>query len=82
MLLQTEGRPKYASEVRKVTARNQLDTAHDRRVRGMHIGAALRHARAAASLNLDGAPVDEIRREAGHALDCLCVIVWPNDKER
>jgi hypothetical protein len=48
----------------------------DRRAIGQHIGAALRHARAACGLNLEQAPLDAIQREAGHALDCLTLIVW------
>jgi hypothetical protein len=43
----------------------------DRRAIGQHIGAALRHARAACELNLKRAPLDSVRRKAGHAIDCL-----------
>ena len=56
--------------------------SEERRTWGSHIGAALRHARAAAMLNLDGASADKVLREAGHALDCLGAIVWPHTKER
>lgn len=48
----------------------------DRRVRGMHIGAGLRHLRRAAALNQDDAPEEQIRREAAKAVDSLGPLVW------
>jgi hypothetical protein len=62
-----------------------VDTASqdvDRRILGQHIGAALRHARAACELNLRHASLDAIRREAGKAIDCLGVLVWVRDGAR
>ena len=48
----------------------------DRRTVGQHIGAALRHAREACRLNLAGAPLHAVRREASKAVDCLGALVW------
>lgn len=43
---------------------------------GLHIGAALRHARAACELNLRRAPLEAVSREAAKAVDCLGPLVW------
>ena len=54
----------------------------DRRVLGQHIGGVLRYARNAAELNLKRAPLDSIRRELGHAIDCAGLVVWGSDGGR
>jgi hypothetical protein len=51
----------------------------DRRAIGRHIGAAVRHVRAACELNLKGAPLDSIRRNAGSAIDFLW-LAWTSDE--
>ena len=47
----------------------------DRRMIGQDIGGVLRHAREAARLNLNGAPVESVARELGHAIDCAGALV-------
>jgi hypothetical protein len=54
----------------------------DRRIIGQHIGGVLRHAREAARLNLNGAPLESIERELGHAIDCAGALVWNPGRRR
>ena len=51
----------------------------DRRIIGQHIGAALRHAREACRLNLEGALVESVKHELGHVIDCAGLVVWDRE---